>query len=488
MTLLTLLPVWVTPVLVTHDGPRHVYNAALAAAVNAGRPPYTAYFRVVSGVRPDAASFAFLERLGPPLGWDMAERLLVTLAMAGTLIVVLALVRARNSLHMALLAPLAAWLASNWFVWVGMYDFALSVPCYGALLLILERPFNFWRHLALQLSFAVLYLTHIFTFAVGIALVAAVLASDAIAGRGRWAAVRVVLPALALLLIEVAAGGPGAGGWSMPADRFRELLLLLRGDIVVSATVWDVAAGVTLVLAMALTVGWLVRTARVTGWRMVPGAGVFGAVLILGSLIAPHGIGEGTLIPNRMRFLGAIALLPSLARFGGRIRPGRLAPIAGLLLGALVVHTTALLGEAKRLDQDRTLVDRLLVAAGAREGAWVARRFTEYPPAEFNVTAYSYRQQLDRVAVRRRLVVLDNFEALYEVFPTTWRARPDWLTFRPSTAGVTVRLVPGAIPWPGGVYVLHEQDRALQVADPRLELGPSVAAGPFAVTLVRRRG
>src|SRR5207244_11549697 len=42
------------------------------------------------------------------------------------------------SLHDALpisLAPAAAWLTQTWFIWMGFYDFALSLACYSALVL-----------------------------------------------------------------------------------------------------------------------------------------------------------------------------------------------------------------------------------------------------------------------------------------------------------------------------------------------------------------
>src|SRR5216110_2956955 len=50
---------------------------------------------------------------------------------------------------------------------------------------------------------------------------------------------------------------------------------------------------------------------------------------------------------------------------------------------------------------------------------------------------------------------------------------PDWLTFRKSIEGLTVRMVPGDIPWPNVLYVLHEGDHRLQAADSRIEIGPT---------------
>lgn len=484
---LAVAPVWVAPVLVSNDGPRDVYNAAVATEIAAGRPPYATYFQLDRGVRPDAAVSSLLELMGPKVGWDVAERLVVTLAMVATLAVLLMLVRGGGPAHVTLLAPLVAWLATNWFVWVGMYDFALSIPCFGALLLILDRPLDLKRHVALQVAFALLYFTHYFTFAVGIGLVASVVGLRALNKQAPARALRVVLPALALLAIETATGGPGAGTVRWPEHRLEEVLGLVSGNFVVSAHRADILAGVIIMLGVGLTVGWRLRVTASAGWRTLSGAEVFGVALILLSLLAPHGVGEGTYIPVRMRLLGAVSLLPAVTEAARRVRVVRLAAAAGVLVVALAVHTGALVSRGRQLDRDRRLIRGLLLEAGAHEGGWVARRFTVPPRDGFLVTAYAYRRLLERVAVQERLVVMDNVEALYGIFPVTWRDRPDWVTFRPTTVGLTVRFIPGAIPWPGGLYVLHERDRKLLVTDPHLEVGRSVASGTLAVTLIRRR-
>ncbi|MGH7699134.1 MAG: hypothetical protein ACREMJ_01225, partial [Gemmatimonadales bacterium] len=127
-----------------------------------------------------------------------------------------------------------------------------------------------------------------------------------------------------------------------------------------------------------------------------------------------------------------------------------------------------------------------LVAAGQLpQGAWLRTRFTAPRRAHYAIARYHHIA--DRLAVRRGYVVLDNYEALYHVFPVSWRTRPDWVTFRPSTEGLTVRLVPGDRRWPNVLYVLHESGGRLQAADPRIEIGPTLAEGRFALTPVRRR-
>lgn len=481
---LTLAPVWLSPVLATNDGPSHVYNAVLADGVRAGREPFATYFQLESGLKPDMVSHALLSALGPAVGWDTAERLVVTLAMAATFAVLLGLLSTTGTTVPAPLAPLAAWYATNWFVWGGAYDFALSIPWYAGLLLLLRRPLTPWRHAGVQGLLGLLYLTHFFTFAAGIALVVALVGWQALTGSAPWRRLGLVLPAIALLLIEMLSGGPGTGA-VLPGDAWDALRGLVIGDFVVSVTPLDAVAGVLIMAGTWLVVARRWGEVRRTGVRALAGEEVFGLALLVGSLVAPAGVGEGTYIPIRMRFLGVLALTPAMAQAAAALRPARLAVAGAALLTALGVHTAALVRDARVASGNLALIDGLLTAAGARDGSWVDTRWTMYRRGLFHVAGY--RHLMDRVAARRNMVVLDNYEALYGVFSTMWRGAPDWIQFRPSTTGLTLRLAPGMIRWPDGVFVLHESDRVLQVADPRLQVVRSAVGGPFAVTLVRRR-
>ncbi len=476
-------PVWTSPVLATNDGPSHVYNAALAAGVRAGRAPFATYFQLQGGLRPNMASQDLLVFLAPRVGWDAAERVVVTLAMVATFGTLLALMGPAGSTVAALLAPLAGWLASSWFVWGGAYDFALSIPCFVGLLAVLRRPRTRLSDGVVLLLLALLYVTHFFAFAVGVGLVLAVVGWRAMAWGEPWDRLLIALPGVAWLIIEMLSGGTGTGAllWREPWEALRGLIM---GDFVVSVSPLDVIGGAVImgsVWAVA-TLRW--RALRRTGRSALAGEEVFGLGLLVLSLVAPHGVGEGTYIPIRMRYLGTLALVPAIAGAAAALRPARLAVLTAVLTAALVVHSALLVGDARRTARDVVLIDRLLAAAGAGEGSWVTTRLTMYRRGLFHVAGY--RHLVGRVAVYRNLVVLDNYEALYGVFSTVWRGTPDWLQFRQSTTGLTVRLAPGSIRWPGGVFVLHESGHALQITDPRLALGASFSGGAFAVTLVRR--
>lgn len=483
---LTVAPLWIGPLVVTNDGPSHVYNAMLADAVRAGRQPYATYFRLDDrGLRPNQASYVLLRELGARVGWETAERILLTAAMGGLFVMLLILLGApRERRATTALAPVAGWLATSWFVWIGFYDFVLSALCYTALILVLGRPLTATRLALMQVAYALLYWTHFFTFTVAIGLGAAVLAWRATRQERSWVQLGALAPAVLLFLAESASGGPGAGAlkWAQPWESLSGLVL---GDIVVSVDQMDRLGGFAIMAAVWGTVVQRLRAVGREGVARPGGLELFGILLLLGSLVAPSTVGEGGYINIRLRFLGVLALLPAIGATLATLRSRYLLPAAAVLLLGLGLHSAYLVRDSRRVHRDLLGVDQMFRVAGATEGAWVRSRLTIYRRGLFRIAAY--RHLADRVAVRRRFVVVDNYEALYRIFPTAWRAQPDWVTFRQSIGGLTARLVPGELPWPGAVYVLHESDRVLQMADPRLEARGSVVGRGLAVTRVARR-
>lgn len=485
VALLVLVPVWASPVLVTTDGPSHVYNALVADAVLSQRAPYAPYMVPdADWTRPNQATQFLLVALGRTVGWETGERVVFTLAVAATLAALLALLVRTGGGALVGLAPAAGWLAQTWFVWMGFYDFALSLACYAALLLVLEGAPTPRRRLLAQAVFAGLYLTHFLTFALGTGLALAVTGWRAVTGRGRWAEVAVAGPALAILLVEVGSGGTGTGALRA-ADAWLGVQGLVIGDFVMSVHALDGVAGALIMAAVWFTLTRRVRGAQREGLRSVSGAEVFGLLLLILSVTGPDRVGEGGFVAIRLRCLGVITLLPSVAAALATVRVRVLAVAAGVALVALAAHGALLVRDAHIVNHNLALLESLFTTGRVPEGAWLRTRFTVYRRGLYSIAGYYHIA--DRLAARRRFVVLDNYETLYRVFPVAWRAQPDWLTFRQSIEGLTVRLVPGDVRWPKVIYVLHERDRRLQAADPRIEIGPTLAAGQFALTPVRRR-
>ena len=484
---LAVVPVWLSPVLVTTDGPSHVYNAMLADAVRAARPPWAGDFRLVDrGLAPNQTNGLLLLHLGRLLGWEPAERVVMTIAVVAGYGVLLLLLAPLGRATVVLGAPLVAWLAHNWFVWMGFYDFGLSVAGYAALVLLLARPPTLQRTALLLVVLAFLYFTHFFTFAMGTGLALTATAWRVLTRRGSWSEAWPLVPAVLVLLVVVGSGGAGAGAmtWSSP---WKAVAGLVFGDIVRSFHPWEAGGGVAVMAGAWLAIVSRVRQARRGGLRALSGADAFGILLLALSLVAPEAVGVGGYVPVRLQLLGVVTLLPAMAAAGAaavRAGAGWLRVGATVVLLGFAAHALYIVRVARVVNGDLATIDRLLGTAGSVESAWVRTRLVNWRRGLFRISGY--RHLVERIAMRRRLVVADNYEALYQVFPLSWRARPDWLAFRPGDGGLVLELVPGDISWPPPLYVVHESALPLGTSDSRLELGRTAAAGAFAVTPVTR--
>src|ERR1051325_6565498 len=486
MAALGVVAVWAAPVLVTPGGPSHVYNALVADAIESGRLPYARYMALdTDPTRPNQASHALLVALGRTVGWETGERVVFTLAVVATLAALLALLARPGGTALAALAPAAAWLTQTWFVWMGFYDFALSLACYAALVLVLERAPTPRRRLLAQGIFAALYLTHFLTFAVGTGLALATAGWRALARQGRWGEVGVAGAWLALRLLEGSIGATGVSGAVTAAAPWLGLVGLVVGDFVMSVHPLDAVGGVLIMAAVWFTLGSRLRAGQRDGLASVSAAEVFGLLLLVLSVVGPDQVGEGGFTAIRLRCLGAITLLPSVTMALRGVRAPALGVAAVVALAALAAHGALIVRDARQVHRDLSQLETLFTDDRVPEGAWLRTRFGAYRRGLYSIAKYSHIA--DRLAARRRFVVLDNYESYTRAFAVLWRGRPDWLTFRRSTEGFTVRMIPGDIPWPNVLYVLHEGDQRLQSADSRIEIGPTRFGGRFALTPVRRR-
>jgi len=473
--------VWAPPLLVTTDGSSHVYNAMAADAVRAGNPPYASALLVnPPGVRPNRAAGLLLEWLGRAVGWELGERLVVTLIVAATFGLVVTLVDQRGSLP----AVAAAWLSHNWFMWMGFYDFALSLPCFAALVLLLRRPPTAQRHLWLQAVLGLSYLTHLLTFAVGMGLAATVMAMEAAGRRASWRQLAALVPAAVMLSVALGTGVTGGQAltWENPG---KALLGLLFGDVVRTFHPLDAIGGTPLITASIATGLYHLLGTRRRGLDPLDPAAAVGLALLLLSPLAPAALGVGSYLPLRLQMLGIIALLPAVGRATARLRFRDSQIAAAVLLLGFAVHTARAIRAAEAVARNLDVIDHLFVAAGAGPGAWVRTRIVNQRAGLFRISGY--RHLVDRLAARRGFVVLDNYEALYGVFSIAWRRRPDWLALRPApSGGLILQLVPGELRWASDLYLLHERTWPVAVVDTRLALGATATSASFAVAQLRR--
>ena len=479
-----LVPVWAAPVLVTTDGPTHVYNAMVAAAARAGRAPYAALLDAPIGVRPAQLSALALEALGHVLPWETAERVLVSLMMAATLAVVLLRSRGQGWPVTVVLAALASWLAHNWFVWMGFYDFALSLVEYVGMILLLARPppVTRRRQVALGALLLLLYCTHFFTLAVSAGLLLTTALSHKRTGVDPRPELRLVGLAILLLLLGFITGGT-EGVRPIWAGPWPAIVGLALGDVVRTFHPGDAVGGIALLGSCLAAVAIRLRVAR-TGPRAAED--LFGIGLLGLSLAAPESIGIGGRIPLRLQMLGVLSLLGAVVAIARTLPVRWVASLAGVVMLGFLGHAAYAVAVARDVADDERLLEGLLVAAGATEGAWVRTCFEDNERGLFQIPGYAHL--VDRIATRRRLIVLDNYQAYYSVFAVRWRTRPDQLTIRTTPSGFAFGILPGQLDWTPALYLVRESEWSLEADDRRVTLGPTVTEDDFAVTRIREEG
>jgi len=164
---LQLSLVWVYPRFATQDGPSHLYNAAVIAALHSESwSGVSDYFRLNPRPVPNWTTYAILVQLIKEFSPADAEKILVT-----TYIVLFALsfwrvatiVRADSS-HFLIWGLV---LGCNWFLSMGFYNF-----CFGLIFFVLcfgywfrwRRCFGAKQWLVLSILTSLLYFTHLFCF------------------------------------------------------------------------------------------------------------------------------------------------------------------------------------------------------------------------------------------------------------------------------------------------------------------------------------
>ena len=452
-----LAPIWLSPLLVTTDGPSHVYNAFVAHDVRSGGE-LARYFDVAPPLRPQLLSDSLLRALGPLVGWPLAERILVSL---GCLLCGIALARWSRSEDLGSLAFLA-WIPLGWFTWMGFYDFLFSLAFFALLATGLKEK----RALLVQLSLAGLLATHLFTATIGCLLLWWCSPRD----RGH----RPLIVATAwsvLLLALVASSGSASGGfrWESPPD----LRSLLFTDVILSHD--------PLVLIVGLLLFGMVAWGAASHGKalLTPGSlAAFGLLLLLGSLLAPEWIGRGGYVPQRLRGLGLVLLLPT----GFQVVRHRTGAVAWTALGALslaimTAQAARIVESSRTVEADLESVREALQAAGAGPGVQLATAIGD--PFRHLYRIYGYRHLPERLAIPWRAVVLDDYEASEPVFPVRWRE---------GTSGVKTAIDEGVVSvegsWTGDLYLIHEALDSVVAPSPAERV---VRGAPFTVSVLPGR-
>ena len=485
LTLFTVLvPIWFSPVLVTTDGPSHIYNSILKQSVRDAQQPFASYLMVKDGWRPNRAADFILSHLGPRLGWEESERVLLSIAVTASLIVFLVLIRNASGYLVLSLVPLAAWMSQSWFAWMGFYDFSLSAGLFGALAIVLQRKIGAVHHLLIQILLGVIYICHFFTFATAVGLVITVFSwRTRVKDSRRWD-ILAAIPGLAVLAFTVRSGEAIAEVAPHWTSASKSLAGLLLGDFIVSFHPIAILVGATLMAAVWTVTLLRIQLARGGGVSRVTAIEIFAILLLVVSIFAPFELGEGSYVPARLRFLAVILLLPTMAAMLPLSFRAALPWAGALCMAALVMHGALVLVSSWNVNRDLNTLQSLLTEAGARPGSWVFTKLSDHERGLFRISGYTHLT--DRAGLRLRLIVLDNYEAYLRVFPVNWKQVPDRLVFGPSADCWSVSLARGQMHWLGPVLVVHDANRCLVGDKGELAVGPTIHAGNFAVTRVDR--
>jgi hypothetical protein len=480
LVILALAPVWLSPVPPTTDGPNHVYNAFVRHDLETGGTAYRSVHRLRAGLAPNQAAEEVLIRLGPVIGWRRAEKVLLSLAILVPVVALLTLAGASDWVAIVTVGTLV----QNWFVWMGFYDFALSIALFAFLATVLTRTRGVTRVMLTQAVFLALFFTHLFTFAAGIGLLLGRTLWRRIVGRGSLQEGLNAVPALALFVVEFSSAGRvgGVGPGVSWGDPVRGLLGLVVGDVVVTFHPIYLLAGVALMVAVWWTGARVLRRLRREGWKSLDSLTAAGLSLLAISLLVPDAMVEGSYVRARVRLLAIVLLLPALL---GTLRglgtsARRRVAVGGILL--LVLHAGWVMVLGRRLERDRRDIAGALGAAGTRPGDWLQTVLRDKERGFYRISAYLHLS--DRLATEQGLVVLDNYEAFLQNFSVAWLRVPDELVAAPSGNGWALRRVARELCPATSIFVVHERDRALRSADSLVAVGGSEVRGSFAVTKV----
>jgi hypothetical protein len=426
LVVLSILPLWLAPVVPTTDGPAHLYNAWLLLHLD--DPALHARDLVtVNPLVPNWGSSGPLVPLLLVLSPATAEKVYLAVIVA-LLVTGAALLARRVGGDPVLVGAAAAILAHGWILAAGFTGFlaafglGLVVCAAGAPLLDPDRAeAGRVRWVALALAFGLLFFVHL----------AGAVISGAIwvlLAAGRWrdglpirrATARAALPLVVLLgLVALHLGGGGARAQPEfrpgPAPGLGRLLQLPTGFYWEAYSPSDRPVGATLVL---LGLGLIAIRATRGRERRPPAPGAAralalgGGLALLAFVLVPWAAGGGAFLTDRLVPVILLLPLPWATAAGLPARGLFRVAFVLLLVGALAQRSaqyrlwgrvvSAVVERSRDLPEERLLVQAPL------------------PPMPMAVDPLHH--VWGRVGIERRSMALDNYEAeLVGWFPLSFR-------------------------------------------------------------------
>ncbi len=320
---LHLLPIWATKWFVTLDGPAHLYNARIVRDLVLGDPFFGRFFHLSSYPEPYWTGHAAMALLLTVLPAWLVEKLLWSATVVGLAWAFRRAIRA--------LAPQRPWASLlvmpfllHYAVRMGFLNFSLSLA------ILLLAVAEVWlglvhgrtRTAVLLPVLSVLYFTHLFTFVVGVGIIAAMLAWAHLPGIALHArkSLRPVLLSISIPLV-LAMGYFATHEPEQPGTTRVDTALL--GNWLLEGRCWN-ALGVageqlacTLTAAPLLLGGVLALFLRARRgkfrfqptdfWPLLSGG------LLVAYFILPDVLGGGSSVSPRLHLLGMFFLAIALA-------------------------------------------------------------------------------------------------------------------------------------------------------------------------------
>jgi hypothetical protein len=430
-TILALMPVWLPPIFPSQDGPSHLYNAHALARLLSGAPQYAAVYDVNLATLANWADHVVLALLTTIASPVVAEKLLLSgyvLAFSAAARYAAASIRAGHGW----LAHLALPLMFTFSVHMGFYNFIASFPLYFLLLGFYWRHRDGQRTGTLALLLLLMYVLHPVAWAFGVLSLTVVTVASArdfhrhghtspstTARRLRrvWVA---ALPGAVLLFVLIGNEPTTAAAWQPLSSLLRHVYL--GGPLWTFGPADDLFGAALFVLLVAVTIA---------AWR---GAGQGNAVAALAwaaaayfalLLVLPSQWKALSLITERIGTFAFLTWVVALAGYDYSLRMRRaIVTGAQVLAIVLIAHWTLAARTLAPYHRDYlAAADQIAPGAQLLELNFAPRgrgpdgQQLSHPLAPFTHTAAL-------VGALRDAVVINDYEALYTVFPLRHRVDP----------------------------------------------------------------
>jgi hypothetical protein len=414
---------WTVPHFVTQDGPSHVYSAVTARDLLIHRDSLQRFlYHFQPGILPNWTSTILIAAIATIAGATNAERVMVDICILAGFFSFQYAVRSLASVPRGF-TPLANFLFNTWFLWFGLYNFALGMalcPLVIGYFVRHRRTLGIKNAMLLAAGTTLLFFTHLIPSAIAVLTVLTI----ALWTHARQALYRTSIAAAAMLptiiLIVLFAVGKPAVEWK---PEVRAALAHFPMHIFVTA---HGRAGEQTLLAPAILLYMVLATIglRRDEWRSEKGALVAVSFISFGLyiLVPDEGLGGSM---TKTRFAWIVFILGGLvaASAARRLFEKPISLYIAVLMSWNLFVTWQALGRSSRAIEDYiSATDRIPRGSVFVRILYPTPRTTEHYGLTFmsrdpffHLDAYS--------ASRRGAIDLSDYEALSLIFPLALRPR-----------------------------------------------------------------